>query len=118
MARLTRRFGPDAQHLDLLVPTLLDGVVVDPALGLDAPHLDPIVPTLPDGAAVDPALDLDVGCRRFSPTCSSWPSPSSPRSKFTLDMLSVAATTAYKSCKISTLARRQKRKTRVKGPRP
>jgi len=64
-ARLTRRFGPDAQHLDFLVPTLLDGVVVDPALGLDALHLDPIVPTLPDGAAVDPAIDLDVQLPTF-----------------------------------------------------
>ncbi|KAJ1446174.1 hypothetical protein M885DRAFT_578068 [Pelagophyceae sp. CCMP2097] len=81
-------FGPDAQHLGPLEPTLLDGIAVDPILGLDAQHLDPIVPTLPDGAAVDPALGPDVQLPTFSPTYSSWPRSSLTRSKFTLDMLS------------------------------
>jgi hypothetical protein len=40
---------------------------------------------------------------------SPWPSPSSTRSVFTLDMLSVAAITACKSCRLSILALRLKR---------
>jgi hypothetical protein len=106
------------------VPTLSGGVAVDPVLGLDVQHLVPLVPTLPDGAvdpalgldvplgstlpdgAVDPALGLDAQLPTLSPTYSSWPSPSLTRSVFTLDMPSVAATTALRpACAHGTLHR-------------